>query len=215
MKSLLLKDLYNISYNAKAMLLIMVIMTAAVVPTAGAIPQMAGFTILWAMMEVTTFTFDETSGWTAYALVLPLRRSDIVRAKFVVLAIFCTVGVLLGLAVSGAASFLMGGRLPEENGPLVLLVAVPVIWAIAFAMGSTSIPLAFRFGAENARILIVVAFVVPMVIFVGLAGALSLAGVTLSNGQAIALLCASPLAALAWGAVMYRISCAIFAKTEW
>ena len=119
MKSLLLKDLYNISYNAKAMLLIMVIMTAAVVPTAGAIPQMAGFTILWAMMEVTTFTFDETSGWTAYALVLPLRRSDIVRAKFVVLAIFCTVGVLLGLAVSGAASFLMGGRLPEENGPLV------------------------------------------------------------------------------------------------
>ena len=89
MKSLLLKDLYNISYNAKAMLLIMVIMTAAVVPTAGAIPEMAGFTILCAMMEVTTFNFDETSGWTAYALVLPLRRNDIVRAKFAVLAIFC------------------------------------------------------------------------------------------------------------------------------
>ncbi len=130
------------------------------------------------------------------------------------LAIFCTVGVLLGLAVSGAAAFLMGGRLPEENGPLVLLASVPVIWAIAFAMGSTSIPLAFRFGAENARILIVVAFVVPMVIFVGLAGALSLAGVTLSNGQAIALFCASPLAALAWGALMYRVACSVFAKAE-
>ena len=215
MKSLLLKDLYNIGNNARAMLLILLIMTAALVPTAGAIPQMAGVTILCAMMEVTTFTFDEASDWTAYALVLPLRRSDIVRAKFAVLAIFCTVGVLFGLAVSGAASFLMGGRLPEENGPLALLVSVPVIWAIAFAMGSTSIPLAFHFGAENARILIVVAFVVPMVIFIGLAGALSMAGVTLSEGQVIALLCASPLAALAWGAVMYRVACGVFAKKDY
>ena len=74
MKSLVLKDLYNIGHNAGAMLLVLAAVAAAVVPASGAAPYMASCAVMCAMMLVTTFTFDEASGWTAYALVLPVTR---------------------------------------------------------------------------------------------------------------------------------------------
>ena len=211
MKSLLLKDLYNIGHNARSMLVVLIFLAFAIVPTSGPIPYMVMCAALCSMMIVTTFTFDDACGWTSYALVLPVSRSRLVLAKYAALAVFCTVGILFGLAASSLGAYMTSDGIPA---PLEMLVGMLTGWAVSFGMGSTAIPLVYRFGTENARILIVVAFVVPMVIFVGLAGALSLAGVTLSNGQAIALLCASPLAALAWGALMYRVACGVFAKAE-
>ena len=45
-------------------------------------------------------------------------------------------------------------------------------------------------------------------------GVLWAAGVPVSEEMVMALFCASPLLALAWGAAMYRAACGIFAKTE-
>ena len=214
MKCLVLKDLYNIGHNAGAMLLVLAAVAAAVVPASGAAPYMASCAVMCAMMLVTTFTFDEASGWTAYALVLPVTRRQVVAAKFAVLALFDGVGCLFGLAVSGGASLLLGGRLPPENGPLVLLAMLPLSWAIAFAMGSAAIPLAFHFGAENARLLVTVAFVIPAMLFLAAVWVLGELGVVFSGGALTALVCALPLAALAWGWAMYRIACRVFEKQE-
>ena len=215
MKSLLLKDLYNVGHNAKSMLFVLACLAVAIVPTSGPVAYTAMCGVMSAMMIVTTFSFDDAVGWTQYALILPLRRRDVVAAKYAALAVFCTAGTLFGLAASSLGAAVAGAFRPMAFGPLEMLAGALVGWAAAYAMGSTAIPLVYRYGTERARILIVVAFVIPAAVVIGLAGALSMAGVTLSEGQVIALLCASPLAALAWGAVMYRVACGVFAKKDY
>lgn len=215
MKALLLKDLYNIGHNARSMLVVLLFLAIAIVPTSGSIAYMVMCGVLCAMMIVTTFTFDEASGWTAYALILPVRRSRLVLAKYAALAVFCTVGILFGLAAGSLGDYLTSDGPGMAAAPLEAAAGALVGWAVAFAMGGTAIPLVFRFGAEKARILIVAAFVVPAALVIGLGGLLQAAGVTeLTEQTLIALLCASPLAALAWGAAMYRVACAVFARQE-
>ena len=217
MKSLLLKDLYNISHNARSMLVVLIFLAFAIVPTSGPIPYMVMCAALCSMMIVTTFTFDDACGWTSYALVLPVSRSRLVLAKYAALAVFCTVGILFGLAASSLGAYMTSDGIPA---PLEMLVGMLTGWAVSFGMGSTAIPLVYRFGTEKARILIIAAFLIPALAVAAAAGVVLAflaggSGAAVPDSVAIGLLCASPLAALAWGALMYRVACAIFAKTEW
>lgn len=105
MKSLILKDLYNIGHNAKSMLFILFVLAAAFIPTSDA---EGGYifvcAVICSMMIVTTFSFDDNSKWLRYAMVMPVSRKDVVAGKFVVLTIFCVTGSLFRiLSVSNNA----------------------------------------------------------------------------------------------------------------
>ena len=97
MKSLILKDLYNIGHNLKSMLFILIVFAFAVIPFSGISSYIFICAILCSMMIVTTFTFDDSSHWLRYALILPITKKDIVLAKFVTLFIFSSLGSLFGL----------------------------------------------------------------------------------------------------------------------
>lgn len=213
MKSLVLKDLYNIGHNAKSMLFILIVLVA-LVPTSGTGGYLVMCAALCSMMTVTTFTFDDMAGWTPYALVMPVTRREIVLAKYVVLAVFCTAGDLFGLAAGGVCGFVVGEYTIGPQAFAQLAVLALVGWAVAFTMGSVAIPLVFRFGAERARVLLLVSFLIPAALCAAVYGVLWAAGVPVSDGMLTVMLCASPLLALAWGAAMYRVACGIFAKTE-
>ena len=136
MKSLLLKDLYNISHNAKSMLVVLIFLAIAIVPTSGPIAYMVMCAVLCSMMIVTTFTFDDTCNWTPYALILPIGRRQIVLAKYAALAVFCTVGILFGLVASGVGAFLTSDGPFAAGGPVETLVGVLMGWSISFVMVS-------------------------------------------------------------------------------
>lgn len=67
MKSLVLKDLFNIGHNAKSMLFILVVFAVALIPFSGVEGYIFVCAILCSMMIVTTFSFDDSSKWTRYA----------------------------------------------------------------------------------------------------------------------------------------------------
>ena len=147
MKGLILKDLYNIGHNARTMLLVLVVLGVCLAPTTGLTGYQTTCALMCAMMVVTTFSFDDMAGWMSYALVLPVSRREIVRAKYLVLAIFCTVGDLLGGAAGALVMVLLGQPLPPLGEMAALLLFG---WALAYLTGSASIPLLLRFGAEKA-----------------------------------------------------------------
>ena len=74
MKSLVLKDLFNIGHNAKSMLFILVVFAVALIPFSGVEGYIFVCAILCSMMIVTTFSYDTEHDTTT------LRRS--VRALF-------------------------------------------------------------------------------------------------------------------------------------
>ena len=106
MRSLILKDLYNIGHNAKSMLFVLVVFANNTVVVTQFIfsftendfalmnkGNVIGNFLLCSMMIVTTFTFDDNSKWTRYSMIMPVSKKDLVGGKFVVLAIFCLIGI--------------------------------------------------------------------------------------------------------------------------
>ena len=59
MKSLVLKDLFNIGHNAKSMLFILVVFAVALIPFSGVEGYIFVCAILCSMMIVTTFSFEQ------------------------------------------------------------------------------------------------------------------------------------------------------------
>lgn len=214
MKSLILKDLYNIGHNAKSMLFILVIFAVAFIPTSDVGGYIFMCAILCSMMIVTTFSFDDTSKWTRYAMITPISKKDLVAGKYIVLAIFCVIGSLFGMVVGAIGGVILKKVSFDLAGIGELLFLTLVAWVISLILGSISIPLVFKFGAEKGRVLILVSFLIPAAICFGIYQLLVILGVEMTDQLIFILLCCSPIVAFIWCYVMYQISYQIFAKQE-
>lgn len=214
MKSLILKDLYNIGHNVKALLLSFTIMAVAFIPTS----NLEGFIVMCAvvcsMWISTTFAFDDYSKWTRYAMIMPVSRKDLVVGKFIVLAIFSVSGNLFGLTVSSIAALAMSKITFELTSIAELLLGSVAALAISLMIGGMSIPLMFKFGTEKARMLLVVLMLIPVAVGFGIYRLFGLYFGDLSDHLVIILVCCSPIIALIWCYVMYQISYRIFSKKE-
>lgn len=99
MRSMVLKDLYNISRNVKSIVFVLVVLMC-LIPTMGTGEYTFISAIMCSMTIITTFSFDDNSKWTRYALIMPITKKELVAGKFIVLSIFSLVGSIFGLAIS-------------------------------------------------------------------------------------------------------------------
>lgn len=214
MKSLILKDLYNIGHNVKSMLFILVVFAVALIPTSGVAGYIFVCAILCSMMIVTTFSFDDNSKWARYAMIMPVSKKDLVAGKFIVLAIFCLLGSLFGLVVGSIAGLTIKSISFDLAGIGELLFLALTAWVVSIIYGSMSIPLVFKFGAEKGRVLLLISFLFPAALCFGIYQLFVILGIELTEHFMFALLCCSPIIALIWCYVMYQISYKIFTKQE-
>ncbi|MEO1816549.1 MAG: ABC-2 transporter permease [Acetobacterium sp.] len=155
MKGLILKDLLNLKSTFK-MLGVMIFVFAVIY-----IPQGNGFVfgmiiLMFAMMVVTTISYDDLAKWDAYALTMPVTRKEMVLSKYLVMALLNTLGVVLALIVGAVGSVIMGQSFSTE-----VLVTIGVLYLIAFSFGSLMVPLIYRFGTEKARIMMFLCALIP------------------------------------------------------
>ncbi len=216
MKSLILKDFYNISHNAKSMFLILLVFAVAFLPTSGVQGYIFTCAILCSMMIVTTFSFDEHSNWPLYAMVMPVSKKDIVAGKYFVLFAFSLIGIIFGLVVGTAGNVIAESfsRPPEEIASISPLLSALLALSFSTVFGSISIPLAIRFGTEKGRILVLASFLIPAGICYATYRLLTALGINITEDFITALLYASPIPALLWNYIMYKLSCALFLKKE-
>lgn len=214
MKSLILKDLYNIRHNAKSMLFIAVILAAALIPTSGVAEYIFVCAILHSMLIMTTFSFDDNSKWTRYAMIMPVSKKDLVASKFIVLLIFSAIGSVMGLII-GTVGGTIASKITFNLASIYeLLVVALAALVVAMILGGISIPLVFKFGAEKARMLLLISFLIPAAIGLGVYQLLAALGIVLTEQYVIILLGCSPMIAFLWDYMMYRISYQIFSHRE-
>ena len=212
MKSLVIKDLYNIGHNAKSMLFILLVLAFIIIPFSGVDAYIIMSGVLCSMMVTTTFSFDENSKWMKYAMVTPVAKKDIVISKFVILLIFSAIGAVSGLVIGSIGGIILH---KVSFGDIITLLLVGMTsLAIAVIIGSISIPLLFMFGAEKVRMLTFVSCIVPAAIGFGIYEILKLSGILITDNSIFIVICCSPLIALGWGLIMYKISYVIFSKKE-
>lgn len=214
MKSMIRKDLYNIAHNAKSMVLILLFLTVVLVPSSGTEGCIIVCAFLCGSMILTTFSFDENSHWTSYAMVMPVSRRGLVAGKYVVMILFCAIGAVCGLVLGILAGLATGKASLSLESLLPLFLVALVGLAIAMIMGATSIPLLFHFGAEKARMLLVLSTLIPSGILLAGYELLKLAGLEVTDRVILRLLYCLPVIALIWSFASYLVSCRIFRHKE-
>lgn len=213
MKSLVLKDLYTVFHNSKAFLVMIVAMSFFLSFTSeGSGGSYTVFCcIMCAMLVVTTFSFDNLCNWEPYAMILPITRRDVVKGKFALLLLVSVAGALLGFALSVLTNTVLPNlTLDLKEQAFYLLPG----FSVALFIGSLSIPLIFKFGAEKARLLLMASFALPAVALVLIFRALEKAGVSLTDQMVIGFFSLSPVLVLVFAFLMYLISCRIFEAKE-
>ncbi|MGI6199516.1 MAG: ABC-2 transporter permease [Christensenellales bacterium] len=165
MTGLLLKDLLNLRKYFCTLALLLAVYAAIFIPTAGTISFSAVIVLLTSMVATTTFSYDDMAHWPPYALTLPITRRDLVRSKYALLFLLSAGGAVLSLLICLAAGYFM----PDKGLPWSeTLGAHALLLAIALFFGSVMLPLLFRFGAERARLLMILCYAAPTVlIFTG------------------------------------------------
>ena len=152
MKSLILKDIYNILHNMRSMAVLLLFFIIFMIPQGGTAAYQVTCCLLCSMMIMTTFSFDNISKWEKYALVMPITKKDLVTAKFLTLIIFSVFGAVTGfvLGIAGGVVFKSFHiNSPEEWITLLAVAGIGMVIGIFF--GSLVIPLLFKFGADNLR----------------------------------------------------------------
>lgn len=141
MKSLILKDLYNIGHNMKSMLLVLVILAVGLISSAGTESHVVASGIICGTMVITTFSFDNMSKWPRYAMIMPVSRKALVVSKFIVLLIFAVGGAVAGLVLGAGGGILLHKLVLNTEG-IVTLLQLSLIGLLYTAIcSSISIPL--------------------------------------------------------------------------
>ena len=145
---------------------------------------------------------------------MPICKKDIVKAKFIVLIIFCIAGICVGTVFGVAGGVAMHKMALSMEGIVTMLFIGFVGLIVSVIFGSMSIPLVFKYGAEKGRMLLLISFAVPLGICFMVYEILMMLGVKITDQLIFTILCASPLIAAIWIYIMYRISYRIFYKQE-
>lgn len=210
MKSLILKDLYNISHNMKSLGFILVFLAVTLIPTSDVMGYLYAAAMICSVMIVTTFHFDEACGWNSFALVMPISRKEMAAAKYLTLLLFTGFGALIGLVLGSVGGMLMGKMIPL--GELVLFALFALV--LGFTIGGVNIPLLIKFGAEQGRLLLLVSCLVVIGIGAGIYFLLQALGLASTEQDLQTLLYLSPLGAAALNYVMFLLSCRFLEAKE-
>lgn len=102
-----------------------------------------------------------------YAATLPVTPQELVRSKYLLMLIAILAGGVVALLISVVMVTLMPGTgvFLSEIGP-VALVALVVVFRLL--LGSVTLPLAPRFGAEKTQYIIMIIVLIPIVMVLGL-----------------------------------------------
>lgn len=210
MKSMILKDFYNIGHQVKYVLFVLI----ALLPISSPSSYIFCCSFVCGTVVMTTFVFDEQVSWPRYAMIMPLSKKDLVGGKYVVLLSFCLMGSLLGLAVSAVGGMVFQKTTPEPAGIGELLLYALEASAAAMVPGSLSVPLVLRFGAEKGRMLVIAACLFSTAVCLGAGRLLPLSETAAVENLLRCVVYGLPAAAVLWCCLMYRISCRIFESQE-
>lgn len=148
MKGLIKKDLLLLKNNWKTLILFIFVYLICSTEQDGIESFIIPF--MTAMICMSTFNYDEYNKWDAYALTLPGKKDEIIKAKYLTALILIVVGVLVSFALSGILGFARGNFVLDQTIEYTLAGLASGLLVI-----SIMYPLIIKFGLEKGRLIIV------------------------------------------------------------
>lgn len=159
MKGLIIKDLLNLKGLFRNLIITFLVFGGVFAVQGNSF--FAGMIMLMcAFLVVTTMSYDDMAHWDKYALAMPITRSALVGAKYIIVLILIAFGALISSVLTLTMHAIKPSvDLAEGFGTIGVLIFVALFFV------SILLPMIFKFGAEKARIYLMVVVALPMVLF--------------------------------------------------
>lgn len=173
MKGLILKDLITLKSYGKSLLMIfllfLVLGLSSGSPLSGAMMVMP----ISIMAAYVTFSYDKLSNWDCYANTMPLKRKDIVLARYAVTLILC-----LLFFIASLFSYLFSAVIMHDFSELnLILPTYCVLMGIIMILVSLILVLNYKVGPDKSRLALILIFIIPSILTAFLANS----GISLPN----------------------------------
>lgn len=160
MKGLILKDLITLKSYGKSLvmifLLFLILGLSSGSPLSGAMLVMP----ISIMAAYVTFSYDKLSNWDCYANTLPLKRKQIVLARYTVTMILC-----LLFFVASLFSYLFSAVIMNDFTETSLLIPTYcVLLGIIMILVSLILMLNYKVGPDKSRLALILIFIIPSIL---------------------------------------------------
>ncbi len=160
MKGLLIKDLYALKKQGKVMAALIIFYLAFSIATKNLGLFSSVSISLSILLPITSMSLDEYNKWDTYAVSMPVSRKSIVLSKYILgLGLNITITIIVCIvnfifvyfgANSNYGDVVATGLNIAGGGVLLLSILLPII---------------YKFGVEKARLLMLLIFLVPALVF--------------------------------------------------
>lgn len=159
MKGLLKKELYSMGVYVKGFLLMVVVIgVLSVFMDMGAMFVNLMLMMYLVISSMTLFSLDENAKWDRFAVALPLKRIQIVGARYIFLALsmlaLTVLSFVYGAIVAVVKDYAAGWPLTMAFNGLMSTFAF-------FFIYSFMAPVLYKIGVEKARMAVMVIFLLP------------------------------------------------------
>lgn len=203
MKGLLLKDIYNMKSFGVTTLAI-VALYAVISLISGNVSMLTSLLLVFcAMLPMSSTSIDEQAKWGAYAQCMPISRKMIVDAKYLFILLILVAAAALAFAVTAISSLWA----PIVWGEVLLSNAI--ILCMVLIANTVTVPVTYKVGAEKARLITIVVFLLLMLPVLLLMG-----NVESFNGLPSSILVLVPIVAVVLFTLSYFISVRIYQEKE-
>ena len=210
MSGLILKDLLVLRKQGKSYLLIIgIYMVLAFVGVFDYSILSTMMVVLTMMLPMATFSYDELARWDKFAAAMPVGRSGIVKAKY-----------LMALAVIGGAGLLcfevniIVAMIDHEAQLGALMALLGGSLGAGLLINAAILPLLFKYGAEKSRSMMMVVMLAVFILVFGLITIAGEGGFALTNAMTAVIPWLAALLVLGGFVVSYRISQKLYAQKE-
>lgn len=205
MTGLILKDLVYLRRTARIVVILLAFYLILFSASGGdsAAGVLSGATVLLTViLSVNAFAYDEAAKWSIYERSLPVAKSGIVLARYLLALIFSTAMTLISFLME----LFVNRGVSSDN-----LAALWASWSIALLFSAILFPLMYKYGTQKARLALMIIVLLPTL------GVILLQKTNLPMPSESALMLAVrliPLFSVAAYFVSYLISCRVFARRE-
>lgn len=156
MKGLLLKDFISLKKNVKIFGIFMIIYGFMAFTQKDSSFFSSIFTMLFALLTMTTYSYDEMAKWDGYALTMPVSRANMVQEKYLMMLLLTLIGTIINL------TFTIFVNVSLKTGSLFHGTQICLIGAsIVILFYCVTIPFITKLGVEKARYIFLAVYLIP------------------------------------------------------
>lgn len=159
MKGLIIKDFINLKKNFKIFGIIAILYTALAFASEDANFFSAIFTILFAILTLSLYSYDDMAKWESFALTMPITRENIVQGKYLMMILLTLFGALFGILFS-TVMYMTGSM----DTPMLAIKNCGVVSALAILFYCIILPFVTKIGVEKARLILFAVYFIPFMI---------------------------------------------------